>query len=194
MNLGDIRDAIETWITGVTGLRCDWAERPQRFGATRMLLHLRGSRGFGHDEISEDYDAATVLGPAWGDIVGGITPTQTGQRSLTLEVRCETQSQDDDLDAMYYVQLVRDGMSLPGVVDVLDAAECAIGDILMEPRELSFTGDLRRVSSAQMDLALNAASAVAGTPYGTIESAEVTFTGVDEDGATVFEETVTLEA
>ena len=194
MDLGAIRTAVETWVAAVTGLPVHWLERPQDFGAARMILHFRGFRGVGLDEVSEAYDATTPLGPAWGDIVGGYTPMQTGQRVGTLEIRCETQSQADGLDALYYVQLARDRLALPSCTDALAVAGAAVGTILMEPRELSFTRDGRRLSAAQMDLAINAAAAaVADTPYGTIESFDLTATGVDADGATVFEVTPRIE-
>lgn len=193
MDLGAIRTALETWVGGVTGLPVRWSERPQQFGADQILLHLRGFRGVGLDELSETYDATTPLGAAWGGITGGYTPTQTGQRVATLEIRAEVQSQESDEDALYYVQLVRDRLGLPSCSDALHAAGAAIGAILMEPRELSQSRDLRRVSAAQMDVELNAAAAADGEPYGTIESFELTTTGVDGDGATVFEVTRTIE-
>jgi hypothetical protein len=194
MDLGAIRTAIETWVGSTTGLPVSWSERPQTFGATRMVLHLRGFRGVGLDEVSEEYDATTPLGPAWGDIVGGYTPTQTGQRVGTLEIRANTQSQADDKDALYYVQLLRDRLALPDLSDALELVGAAVGEILMEPRELSRTEDMRRVSSAQMDVSINATAAADGAPYGTIESVGLTLEVRDDDGVIVFDEDFTLEA
>lgn len=194
MDLGDLRTVIATWVGTVTGLVVAWEERPQTFGVTRMLLHLRGFRGVGLDEVTEDYDATTPLGSAWGSIVGGYTPEQTGQRVATLELRAQTQSQADGADALYYVQQLRDRLALPDLSDALESVGAAVGNILMEPRELSRSLDQRRVSSAQMDLEINAATAAAGTPYGTIESFGLTFQGRDGEGTVIASETVTLEA
>jgi len=193
MNLGAIREAVATWVADVTGLPVRWMERPQSFGADQMLLHIRGFRGVGLDELVEEYDETTPLGSDWGDIVGGYTPTQTGQRVGTLEIRAELQSQASDEDALYYVQLVRDRLALPACTDALEAAGAAIGEILLEPTEISMTRDLRRTSTAQMDVALNAAAAADGVPYGTIESADLTVVGRDEDGATVFSVATKIE-
>jgi len=193
MDLGAIRTAIVSWVESITDLPARWMERPQQYGADQILLHIRGFRGVGLDELTETYDETTALSADWGSIVGGYTPGQTGQRVGTLEIRAEVQSQVDDEDALYYVQLLRDRLSLPSCVDALDTAGAALGSILLEPRELSRTADLRRVSSAQMDVEINAAAAATDEPYGTIEAMDLTTVGQDADDATVFSVTRKIE-
>jgi len=176
MDLGAIRDALEAWVGEVTELPVQWRERPPKWGGDRVVLHITGFRGVGNDEVTEDFDEAAELGQE-------ITPHQRGQRVGTLEVRCETQSQADGRDALYFVQRVRDRLSLPEADEALHQAGAAFGPVLMEPRDITQTRDQRRVSVAQTDLALNAATNTAGQPYGTIETVGLTVEGRDPDGA-----------
>ena len=197
MDLGDIRSAIESWLALATGLPVYQKERSQSYGATRILYKLKGFKGLGYDEVEETYDETELIGgPTWGDgteTPGAFTPHQRGQRVSTLEIRCETESQEDDLDALYYVQEVRDGMSLPGVTEILSAADCGIGTILLEPTDLTDTKNMRRTSVAQMDVSINAAANTDGAPYGQIATAEITFEGRDSADDVVPRFSVTVD-
>lgn len=161
MNLASIRAVIETWVAATTGLPVQWRERPQGFGESRAVLHLTGFRGVGHDEVQLDIDDTR---PANTEII----PYQTGHRVATLQIVVEVPDQRDGLDALYYVQQLRDSFILPELDALLEVAGCSFGRVLLEPTDLTQTADLRRLSRAGMDLSINAPTARAGTAHGYI--------------------------
>ncbi len=114
--------------------------------------------GLGRDELREEYDADTIpAGDTYTPQLGAIITTATGNRVLTVTVRCEMH--DADASAWPAIEAVRDKLRLPSSqarLAALGVATQRIGRSL----DVSRNWDGRAVSECLFEWVLNASSGV----------------------------------
>lgn len=146
----------------------------------RIVYDIVSIVGLGWDEWRFPYDPAVVIP---GDTyepdptdptkrLGGTVPNDSGNRLVTIQVRCEVQA-DPGGAAFNYLTKVQTGMYLPSVSASLEAVGFAINDIT-DIRQADFKDDSGlTVRAAYLEIVFNAADCATDTPLTTIEVLEI---------------------
>jgi hypothetical protein len=175
MNMRAILDGLGPLLASVSGCRVADADTdafrfPPRGGGAdsfaRLDFHVRDVTPVGLDELRSEYDPdAEVEDDTYEPELGGITYTQTGQRSLVLEVRVEC---DTPFTAWPFAERVRDRIDLPSTEAALEALGLAVARC-GRARDMTYASEGRMLSVAVLEIWLNAASGETEGPVTTIE-------------------------
>lgn len=177
MNLATIRAALEAWVESVTGIGVTyWGGRPQGWAgpspsasdpAAYCEMQLRGGVAQGEDSLEWDYDATAAVGSE-------MTPVQRGNRELTWEVHVHSYDAGDGTDAWHYVELLRDSIRLPAAQAALDGAGLGLQAVLAAiPLPSPKVSAGRVISSAVLEVRLNAEAELEGSAIGYVETFEM---------------------
>lgn len=183
MDLATIETNLAAIFVSTTGLKAKWAIRPHDWigpdaGTTPLaygLLHLRSSKGQGHDALDWTYDDTAVQGSE-------MTPHSKGNREIVWEVQIRTLSGYVGLNAIHYAELLRDSLRFPSVETLLDGAGIGVQAVaLLRDHTVTLPG--RMESAATLEIVFNADSDLAGPAIGYVETFELEGTADDQTGA-----------
>ena len=159
------RAALSALVTAATGIPASavfWRRRPMGWAPEQhAILRLTSYASHGRDEVYYDYSALRPLGAE-------LVPHEVGLRKLTWQIQLWSHDTGDTLDALSLAMAVRDRLHLDEHRDALAAAGLGVADVLAMT-DLDVDQDDREMSVAQLDVALNAETDVAGTALGYVE-------------------------
>lgn len=181
-----LKIALGNWFAEVTGLEPRDRENSQHWGGTwdpsktsapvlaHGLLFLKVVKTIGVDRRTKQYNDAA---PAGEEIV----PRVQGFRELLWEVRVWSRSQNEDEDASFYLEKVRDRLHSHSAIQLFSSLGLGVQNVT-KTVDMTRTEHNRRVSVAQIDVTFNAAIDIADTPYGYVDRFEAESEWLDSDG------------
>lgn len=171
-----ISTALGAWFTAVTGLEPYDRENSQRWTGNRahgeLFLKVIGSVG-----VDRRYYEVRGGAPAGEEIV----PHVQGARELLWEVRVKSWSQNNDEDAHFYLEKVRNLIRGHSAQSILTGLGLGVQEI-RESIDMTYTESGRRVSLAQLDIRFNASIDVEDEPFGYVDTFDVETQWRDADG------------
>lgn len=181
-----VRNGLGQWVNDVSGLHVQDMHGAQEWGGSltestplsaEALIALIPGREIGVDDIVKTYNVAAPLGEE-------ITINLRGLRELTWEIRVESRDSSPGEDATSYLEtirtLLRDRVAI-GLFRTLGLGLRGIGTTV----NLNRRQHNRRMSVAQVDVALHAYIDVEGSMYGYIDTVHLT-SELEDPGGNLF--------
>ncbi len=177
MNIATLLAGVCTLVGDIGGLRAEDGAGAFTLPGNalgKFVVTLVSITSMGTDEQREEYDpdveiAEDTYEPDPLDPLarlGGMVVSATGNRQVTLQVKCETTRAD--IQAFPYCELVRNKLVLPSSgarLEALSAGIQRVGPTIGTPYDF----DGRRISAALFELVLNASSLAVDEATTTIE-------------------------
>jgi hypothetical protein len=147
LDLATMKTAIKAWTEAQSGLTAQWRDEAGGWQSkTRIRLHLRSFDSLGEDWLGWEQDEELS---APNDLV----PTVQGNRTMVLEIVCESRDQRGNNNALYYIEKLRTSLKKPSVRSILYGAGLVVTSSEAS-LDLPSTVDNRIESRAQLDIHL----------------------------------------